>query len=120
MLEWLLNAELWKQIAGVATAVLSLVTSVVALKKTRSPASTSDGPRSGPAVVDSRTAAATRLRLVSLEGEPAVPWSPLWLKAAIVVLGILSVLMTALSVFTFVQEPTLLSLLPAFFFGGCT
>ena len=120
MLEWLLNAELWKQIAGVATTVLGLVTAVVALKKTRSPASTSDGPRSGSAVVDLRPAAAARLRLVSLEGEPAVPCSPLWLKAAVVVFGILGVLMTALSVFTFVQEPSFLSLLPAFFFAGCT
>lgn len=115
MPEWLLNAEFWKT----ATAVVVFVTAVVTFMKARAPASTSDGPRSESAVVDSRPAAATRLRLVSMEGEHAVPWSPLWFKAAVVVCGILSVLMTAMGVFTFVQEPSLDSLLPPLFFGAC-
>jgi len=117
MFDWPLDADLWIKIAGFLTAVLGLLTALVTLQKTRSVAPAAAGPRSA---ADPQGAAAPRLRMLPLQGEPVKPWSTRGLKILLAVSGLPTLAMTLLAFSLFVSEPSFATSFLLLFFGALT
>jgi hypothetical protein len=111
MPDWLSNADVWMKFAGVLTTILSFMTALLTLLKTRAPVA---ALQQAAQVTTFR-----RLRTEPLE-EPSRPRPLFWTKCLVIATGALSVWMAARAFPVFASQPSALTALPFLVFGGCT
>lgn len=106
-MSWLFDADFWTKVATALSAALGLVTAIVTLLKTRT-----------PAAEPQRAAIDHGLRLLSLGSKPSKSSSSFWLKCLVIISGILNLPMLAAGVWLLIADPSVLAVLPVIFFGG--